>query len=103
MWGSWVERLSTAEAMSLVTKTAPHFLMRSEIDQTQVHDELMRWYRSDIAPVVDVRPLPFEQPGQVYLYATEDDGADAANERVAALRALYRDGGRNTMARVGWS
>jgi hypothetical protein len=42
-----------------------------EIDQTQVHDELMRWYRPDIAPTADVRPLPPEQPGRVYPYAAE--------------------------------
>jgi hypothetical protein len=42
-----------------------------EIDQTQVHDELMRWYRPDIAPAADVRPLPPEQPGRVYPYAAE--------------------------------
>jgi len=42
-----------------------------EIDQTQVHDELMRWYRPDIAPAADVRPLPLEHPGRVYPYATE--------------------------------
>jgi hypothetical protein len=29
------------------------------------------------------------------------DGADAANERVAALRALHGDAGRNTVARIG--
>jgi len=29
-----------------------------EIDQVQVHDELMRWYRPDIAPGAGVRPLP---------------------------------------------
>jgi hypothetical protein len=34
-----------------------------EIDQTQVHDEVLRWYRPDIAPAADVRPLPPEQPG----------------------------------------
>ena len=37
----------------------------------QVHDELMRWYRPDIAPAADVRPLPPEQPGRVYPYAAE--------------------------------
>lgn len=42
-----------------------------EIDQVQVHDELMRWYRTDIATASDVRPLPPEQPGQVYPYAAE--------------------------------
>ncbi|MFD2722134.1 hypothetical protein ACFST9_25680 [Hymenobacter monticola] len=42
-----------------------------EIDQMQVHDELMRWYRPDIAPAADVRPLPPEQPGRVYPYAAE--------------------------------
>lgn len=42
-----------------------------EIDQTQVHDELMRWYRPDIAPAADVRPLPPEQPDRVYPYASE--------------------------------
>lgn len=42
-----------------------------EIDQVQVHDELMRWYRPDIAPAADVRPLPPEQPGRVYPYAAE--------------------------------
>ena len=42
-----------------------------EIDQVQVHDELMRWYRPDVAPAADVRPLPPEQPGRVYPYAAE--------------------------------
>ena len=42
-----------------------------EIDQVQVHDELMRWYRPDIAPAADVRPLPPEQPGRVYSFAAE--------------------------------
>ena len=42
-----------------------------EIDQVQVHDELMRWYRPDIAPAADVRPLPPEQPGRVYPHAAE--------------------------------
>jgi hypothetical protein len=42
-----------------------------EIDQTQVYDELMRWYRPDIAPAADVRPLPPEQPSRVYPYAAE--------------------------------
>ena len=42
-----------------------------EIDQVQIHDELMRWYQPDIAPAADVRPLPPEQPGRVYLYAAE--------------------------------
>ncbi|MGI4736146.1 MAG: hypothetical protein ACRYG7_13425 [Janthinobacterium lividum] len=42
-----------------------------EIDQTQVQDELLRWYRPDIAPAADVRPLPPEQPGRVYPYAAE--------------------------------
>jgi hypothetical protein len=42
-----------------------------EIDQTQVHDELLRWYRPDIAPAAEVRPLPPEQPGRVYPYAAE--------------------------------
>lgn len=37
----------------------------------QVHDELMRWYRPDIAPAVNVRPLLPEQPGRVYPYAAE--------------------------------
>ena len=42
-----------------------------EIDQTQVQDELLRWYRPDIAPAADVRPLPPKQPGRVYPYAAE--------------------------------
>lgn len=42
-----------------------------EIDQVQIHDELMRRYRPDIAPAADVRPLPPEQPGRVYPYAAE--------------------------------
>lgn len=42
-----------------------------EIDQTQVQDEVLRWYRPDIAPAADVRPLPPEQPGRVYPYAAE--------------------------------
>lgn len=42
-----------------------------EIDQVQVHDELMRWYRPDIAPAADVRPLPPEQPDRAYPYAAE--------------------------------
>ena len=42
-----------------------------EIDQVQVHDELMRWYRPDIALAADVRPLPPEQPGRAYPYAAE--------------------------------
>jgi hypothetical protein len=42
-----------------------------EIDQVQVHDELMRWYRPDIALAGDVRSLPPEQPGRVYPYAAE--------------------------------
>ena len=42
-----------------------------EIDQVQVQDEVLRWYRSDIAPAADVRPLPSEQPGRVYPYAAE--------------------------------
>jgi hypothetical protein len=42
-----------------------------EIDQTQVHDEVRRWYRPDSAPAADVHPLPPEQPGQVYPYAAE--------------------------------
>lgn len=42
-----------------------------EIDQVQVHDELMRWYRPDVAPAADVRPLPPEQPGRAYPYAAE--------------------------------
>ena len=42
-----------------------------EIDQVQMHDELMRWYRSDVAPAADVRPLPPEQPGRVYPYAAK--------------------------------
>jgi hypothetical protein len=39
-----------------------------EIDQVQVHDELMRWYRPDVALAADVCPLP---PGRVYPYAAE--------------------------------
>jgi hypothetical protein len=42
-----------------------------EIDQTQVQNEVLRWYRPDITPVADVRPLPPEQLGQVYPYAAE--------------------------------
>jgi hypothetical protein len=42
-----------------------------EIDQTQMQDEVLRWYRPDIAPTTDVRPLPPEQPGRMYPYATE--------------------------------
>ncbi|RZK30293.1 MAG: hypothetical protein EOO63_07110 [Hymenobacter sp.] len=42
-----------------------------EIDQVQMQDEVLRWYRPDIAPAADVRPLPPEQPGRVYPYATE--------------------------------
>ena len=42
-----------------------------EIDQVQVQDEVLRWYRPDIAPAADVRPLPPEQPGRVYPYAAE--------------------------------
>ncbi|WP_223654557.1 hypothetical protein [Hymenobacter psoromatis] len=42
-----------------------------EIDQTQVQDELLRWYRPDIAPAADVRPLPPEQPSQMYPYTAE--------------------------------
>ena len=42
-----------------------------EIDHAQVHDELMRRYRPDIAPAANVRPLPPEQPGRVYSYAAE--------------------------------
>jgi len=42
-----------------------------EIDQTRVHDRLTRWYRPDIAPAADVRPLPPEQPSRVYPYAAE--------------------------------
>jgi hypothetical protein len=42
-----------------------------EIDQEQMHDELMRWYRPDIAPAPDVRPLPPEQPDRVYPYVAE--------------------------------
>ena len=42
-----------------------------EIDLGQIHDELMRWYRPDVAPAADVRPLPPEQPGRVYPYAAE--------------------------------
>ncbi len=41
------------------------------IDLVQVDDELLRWYRPDVAPAADVRPLPPEQPGQVYPYAAE--------------------------------
>lgn len=42
-----------------------------EIDQAQVQDEVLRWYRPDIAPAADMRPLPPEQPGRVYPYAAE--------------------------------
>ena len=42
-----------------------------EIDQVQVHDELMRWYRPDVAPAADVRSLPPEQPDRVYSFAAE--------------------------------
>lgn len=42
-----------------------------EIDQVQVQDEVLRWYRPDIAPAAGVRPLPPEQPGRVYPYAAE--------------------------------
>ena len=42
-----------------------------EIDQVQVHDELMRWYRPEVAPAADVRPLPPKQPGRVYPYAAK--------------------------------
>jgi hypothetical protein len=42
-----------------------------ELDQTQVQDEVLPWYRPDSAPAADVRPLPPEQPGRVYPYAAE--------------------------------
>lgn len=42
-----------------------------EMDQVQVHDELMRWYRPESAPAADVRPLPPEPPGRGYPYAAE--------------------------------
>lgn len=42
-----------------------------DIDQVQVHDELMRWYWPDVAPAADVRPLPPEPPDRVYPYAAE--------------------------------
>lgn len=42
-----------------------------EIDLVQVDDELMRWYRPDIAPAADVRSLPPAQPGQAYPFAAD--------------------------------
>lgn len=42
-----------------------------EIDPVQVHDELLRWYRPDVAPAADVRPLPPTQPDRVYPHAAE--------------------------------
>jgi hypothetical protein len=41
-----------------------------ELDLDQVQEEMRRWYAPHLAPA-DVYPLPSQEPGQVYPYATE--------------------------------
>ena len=58
-------------ATAAIQKAIDACHVAGELDQVQVHDELMRRYRPDIALAADVRPLPPEHPDRVYPYAAE--------------------------------
>lgn len=56
------------------SQEAGHLMLRyvaGEIDLAQAQDEMLRWYAPQAAPAADVRPLPPQEPGQVYPFAAE--------------------------------
>ncbi len=61
---------------------------RGIIDLVQVDDELMRWYRPDVAPAAAVRPLPPARPG-VSLRGRHG-GTPARAGAAAATSALHQ-------------